>query len=122
MRSQSSWIALLVGLTAAAGCNLLTEPACDLRALPAIVVTVRDSVTGTPLAGGARVIARDGAFADTVESGNGADAYHPAHERAGTYEVTVEQPGYRLWSRSGVRVRRGECHVNSVRLTALLQR
>jgi hypothetical protein len=47
--------------------------------------------------------------------------FHLAHEQSGTYEVTVEAQGYSLWQRTGVRVRDGECHVQTAELTARLQ-
>ena len=43
-----------------------------------------------------------------------------AWEQPGTYEVTVEKPGFEPWVRSDVRVEPGECHVIPVRLEALL--
>ena len=107
-------------LAAMLGCiDTPFETVCtdDLRA--GLVVTVRDSVTGAPVSG-ARVVARTGATADTARSPlNGISAL--AYEKAGTYEVTVEQAGYRPWTRANVQVTRDECHVRTVSLTALLQ-
>ena len=105
------------------GCGLLTGPACTLEARPALIVTVRDSTTGAPAAGAARVVARSGAFADTAHAGDDhAGPYPLAYERAGTYVLTVEHEGYRAWSRSGIRVGAGECHVRTEAVTVLLQR
>jgi hypothetical protein len=85
-------------------------------------VDVRDSVTNAAVGRGSRIIARDGAYADTAEITNMFDGpYGVAYERQGTYAVTVEQQGYRTWSRSGVRVLREECHVRTVSITARLQ-
>jgi len=86
-------------------------------------VDVRDSVTNALAGRGASIIARDGVFADTAEHPFAAydGPYSLARERAGTYTVTVEQQGYRLWSRPGVRVTRDECHVRTVSITARLQ-
>ncbi len=112
---------LLVSTLATSACNLVPG-ACTLQGLPAVSVDVRDSVTNALAGRGAAIIARDGVFADTAEYPFAYDGpYSLARERAGTYTVTVEQQGYRLWSRPGVRVTRDECHVRTVSITARLQ-
>jgi hypothetical protein len=63
----------------------------------------------------ALVVARDGEYADSVRTG----PFPPAPTRlalgrAGTYTVHVEHPGYAPALRSGIRVTRGDCHVNTV--------
>ena len=114
--------ALLSGTVGSSSCNLVPG-ACTTEAIPAVSVDVRDAITNTPAGRGARIIARDGPFADTADFTESYDGpYGVAHERAGTYTVTVEQQGYNGWSQSGVNVGRGECHVRSVSLTARLQR
>jgi len=92
---------------------------CTDEARPAILVTVRDSITNVPVSG-ARVIARSATIADTAQ-GLPDGTYPLAYERPGTYQVTVERSGYRLWTRANVRVTRDECHVQTVSLMALLQ-
>jgi hypothetical protein len=117
-------LVVFAGVAVLAGCNLITGPTCSLEARPALTVDVRDSTTNAPAGRGARIIARDGAFADTVLVPTDDAELFPyplAHERAGTYTVTVERDGYRPWSRSGVRVTKDECHVRTVALTARLQ-
>jgi len=99
--------------------------ACTAIALPGIAVEVRDSVTDAHVGAGARIVARSGSFADTLRVP--ADLAHEgpyglAGERPGVYTVTVEREGYRPWSRGGVRVEAGECHVRTVSLVARLQR
>lgn len=37
-----------------------------------------------------------------------------APERKGVYDITVESPGFKKWSKEGVVVERGECHVITV--------
>jgi hypothetical protein len=50
------------------------------------------------------------------------DGVYPlVQENAGGYTVTVEQAGYRPWTRTNVRVTSDACHVKTVSLTALLQ-
>jgi hypothetical protein len=90
-----------------------------------LIVEVRDSVTGEPAAVGARLVARDGAYADT--SKQLPDPYtdplvlHAAGERAGWYDVSVKKAGYSDWRRTPVRVTKDDCHVRTVRLAARLQ-
>lgn len=129
--TRRATLGLLTSLTA--GCGIFDPTVCTLEARPAIQVEVMDSISGEPVRGPVRVVARDGsatyefdsqhvflppmADPDTVVFG----PFYLAHEQPGTYEVTVEAQGYRLWQRIGVRVREGECHVQTAELTALLQ-
>ena len=119
-----AWRWLLVGGAAVGGaCEFPWGVACSAEARAAVSVDVRDSVTGEPAGRGARIVARDGAYADTARIASEYDGpYGLARERAGTYAVTVEQAGYRPWSRGGVRVTRDECHVRTAVLAARLQR
>ena len=106
-----------------AGCNPFTGFACTDEARPGLRVAVVDSLTNANVSGDARVIAREGAYADTAHFRAPLDSpYWLAEEREGTYTVTVEQEGYRLWSRSGIKVTGDRCHVRTVTLTARLQR
>ena len=107
------------------GCG--TEPACTEGAFPAIVVDIRDAFDGAPLAENARGAVQEGAFIDSLRPygsfGNGVLATRAAaEERPGTYSVTVELDGYLLWQVDGVLVRPGTCSVETVELTANLQR
>ncbi len=102
--------------------------ACPEIARPAIAVTVEDSLTAAPIAAGAQLIVRDGAFVDSVSFPAGqlnADGWAlstpNSYERPGTYQVTVRREGYRQWEREDVEVRRAECGVSTVVLRARLQ-
>ncbi len=115
---------LLTFLPLAAGCdspvNCLTIP------VPAVRVLVNDSVSGAPAASGARLVVRDGSYADSTAAPPGhpeVDAFplSAADNRPGIYEVTVRKVGYRDWLRTGVVATEGRCNVNTARLTALLQ-
>lgn len=119
MRTIGSW--WLSGVLLTGGCNLPGTTACTADARPAVSVDVRDSVTNAVAGRGARIVARDGAYADTADFTDYAGPYGLAHERAGTYTVTVEQQDYRPWSRAGLTATRGECHVRTVAITARLQ-
>ena len=97
-----------------------TDLACTITF--AISVEALDSITNAPAGAGVRIIASDRAFADTVITVDDfGGPYGLAHERAGSYTVTVEQAGHSPWSRSDVQVSRDDCHVRTVALTALLQ-
>lgn len=121
--------AAALGLAMLSGCSLSDifdgGRLCTANIQPGIQATVTDSVTGAPAAAGAKLVARDGTYADS--SMYPADPQYQqawlagAYERAGTYAVTITKPGYRPWAKSGVVVTRGECHVNTVKLEAKLQ-
>jgi len=102
-------------------------PSTARKLAAAVAIATLTSVTGASAATGARVVVRDGAFADSSTSpappsGIDVDALGAALERPGSYEVTVSKPGYRDWVRSGVRVTKGECNVRTANLVARLQR
>lgn len=94
--------------------------ACNLNALPGIRLSVVDAGTGArvPDANDARAIAREGGFADTSFIVGGDAGL--ATERAGTYDVRVEYPGYQLWTSSNIVVEPGRCHVQQRQLRAEL--
>ncbi len=104
----------------AAGCHDTTGIACTLEARPALSVTVRDLSTDALVTGETRVIAKDGAYADTADAAFLGMVYSLAYERPGTYEVTVTNPAYDTWNQVGVRVTAGECHVETVSILARL--
>jgi hypothetical protein len=114
---------LAVSAGLAAACNLLFTGACTADFRWGVVVEVRDSVTGAPAADGARLIVRDGAYADTSDQLPFTEplTLRAAGERGGIYDVTVEKSDYRDWTRTRVRVREDQCHVIPVRLEARLQ-
>ncbi|GLC23533.1 PEGA domain-containing protein [Roseisolibacter agri] len=132
MSLRRSRLAPLLGaalLPLVAACRLITgdDTVCTLSFEPGIVLTVLDSTSRAQVSVGAVIVAREGAYADSIRLPVAPPGAMPAPvglagERAGTYEVTVESPGYRPWRRTGVRVTEGRCHVNTVALTALLQR
>lgn len=94
---------------------------CNLNFVHGLRVIVTDSVSGTPLVGPETMVeVRDGTYADTLEPTSPTE-YSGAGERAGTYAVTVQRSGYRVWLRNGIRVRAGACHVIPVQVNARLQ-
>jgi hypothetical protein len=120
---------LILAPLVALGCGeSVTGPVCNLVARASVAVTVEDSITGAPIAAGATLIVRDGAFVDSVSFPAGqlnADTWALAtpnsYERAGTYDVTVRRDGYLQWEREDVEVRRARCGVSTVVLRARLQ-
>ncbi|MDX2060364.1 MAG: hypothetical protein SFV24_21320 [Gemmatimonadales bacterium] len=102
-----------------AGCD--GDNVCIAEPQPAIVVTVRDSISGLPAAMGALVRLRSGTFlGDFASSFNGLtiETYAPV----GRYVVTVTKPGYTTWQRDGVIVEQtGDCFVDRVDVEARLE-
>ena len=114
----------VLGLCALAGCGVF-EQDCTTDARPALSVSVVDSLTGgLPLSDSIIGVARDGGFSDTVRYPvfEGMSPLFLAYERAGTYQVDVHAEGYASWSRQGIRVDKGECHVRGAQLVAKLVR
>jgi hypothetical protein len=120
----------VVILAAAAMRNCIIDPVvCTANFKFGINITVVDSATAEPPSE-ATLLATSGTFTDsvgprapvqTVANGPLVLVLSTAGERAGLYSVTVRSPGYRDWTRTGVRVTADECHVRSVSLTARLQ-
>lgn len=120
-------VAPLALLTLLPGCPAVIDPVmCTADFRFGISVQVQDSVTGAWIGSGATLIARDGAYVDSVTGPFGrpdADdaALATAGERAGTYDLVVRHDGYRPWSRTGVKVEADECHVHPVSILARMQ-
>jgi hypothetical protein len=112
--------AVIMALASAGiACADATGVVCTEEARPALSVSVRDVASGGTVAG-SRVIARDGEYADTASDAFLGLVYSLAYERAGSYEVTVENGAYVTWRQVGVQVTKDECHVQTVSLTARL--
>jgi hypothetical protein len=130
-RRSSRHAGFALSVLALGACDLVDSPQvfCTDNFVYGLVVAVQDSLTGAPTASGAQLIARDGAYADTM-------AFPPnrpdlddrtltgAGERPGTYTATVSKAGFLDWVRSGIVVTEDQygCHVQPVSLTARLQR
>ncbi len=117
---------LLLLVISTGGCDVVGPRVCTDNVVPALSVYVRDSTSGASVVLGATVIARSGAYIDsvTVDTVGRPPADFPvglASEHAGDFDVMARQTGYREWSKENVRVTTGECHVQTVTLTALLQ-
>lgn len=86
-----------------------------------ITVAVLDADSGRPVADEATLTLQDGPYVETVTSSWDGRSLSGAGERAGTYDLAIERPGYRSWSRSGIVVNADECHVRGVSLDARLE-
>jgi hypothetical protein len=97
---------------------------CTAILLPGIRVTIVDGATGNPFAGDVTVTVTDGSYTETVSPAPvpaGPRVSHLAGERPGIYRVEVQAPGYVTWVKTNVRVNQGDCHVETVDLTAELE-
>lgn len=96
------------------------EISCPTSTQAAVIVTVRDSVTGEPAATGASGGLRSpSVIADFTESSDGLTMQAVAP--AGRYEVTVDRGGYQRWVQSRVEVDGSGCSVNTTAVEARLQ-
>jgi hypothetical protein len=119
-------VACILLLLLLSGCNLNIGP-CEADRRAGIALSILDSIARGPvLVDSIRVTATDGSFADTMRFTNlrpdPVTGVGLAWEREGVYNLLVVATGYRIWQRNQVRVRDAGCHVNTVRVTALLQR
>lgn len=112
--------ALLLAASVLASCERLTGTTCVGTATPAIEIDAVDSLTQQTLTSGTVFVATDAGYRDTVIATSSIEPARLAYDRAGTYRVEAHRDGYRLWVRDAVQVPRGECRVETVRLTARL--
>jgi hypothetical protein len=111
---RSSWARALLGGFVLAGCVDNLAICVDSTGEAAIVVQIRDAVTGAPLAAGARGVIRDGSYVDSLRPQSGDASGRPlalaaGAGRPGTYDVTVIYPGYQVWQQAGVVVGNSSC-------------
>jgi len=98
----------------------LTGPGCGDVGVPAITLVALDARTRQPITRSARVIARDGEYADTAGPVGMPPVYGIAYNRPGTYSVTLDLAGYLSWRIDGVVAHPDRCNVVTVPLTAWL--
>lgn len=128
-KTYHSQLAIIVAAIAFfSGCKKEEFIACTLEARAGIQVEVRDSLTGKAAAFGVVGFVQDDQYVDTLRivgwqpNDPSAHTMVAAYERRGTYTVVLRKAGYREWVRSNILVGGDECHVNTVSLTALLER
>jgi hypothetical protein len=124
----------LAALIATLGaCESDPQGACPGPLLAAIQLEIRDLETGLPAACGSTATVVDGAFTETQtrESCDSPNSPVPdpllpllmtfAFGRPGTYDITIEKPGYKVWRTEGVRVGSNVCGVSPVTLQAFIE-
>lgn len=117
-----SGAACLVGLVSS--CNSgASDVACLQSVDPAISVEIRDSTTLKGLAAQSVATVVDGGYSDTLRFVPDPDSAfrEGPDERAGTYNLTITAVGYQAWNLNAIQVKRGVCHVETVRLQAFLR-
>jgi hypothetical protein len=110
----------VAALVLSSACNEPFAPgACTTEAVAGITVDLRRESGQTLPADDAdgRAVDERGEVAELEPF---LDRLIGAWERAGTYTVTVDKPGFQSWVREEVEVEEGECHVVPVRLEAVL--
>ncbi|RZJ71144.1 MAG: carboxypeptidase regulatory-like domain-containing protein [Flavobacterium sp.] len=95
---------------------------CTSEARVALVVTIKDAVTGTLITDGITVTAIDGDFSEVLtnefwETGE----FSGVFERHGNYTITVTGAGYQNYTSNGITVGSDACHVITETLTINLQ-
>ena len=108
-----------------AGCDF-GNPICPTVADPAVIVEVRNAVTEAPEAENAEGVLIDGNYIDSLRIKEETDEGIPValaggFERAGTYTVRIDKPGFQTWTREGVDVDEGECGPETERLNARIE-
>lgn len=103
------------------GCEFLQgSTGCTLEQRPSFRITLTDSITAAPVTEpGLRAFVREATFLEELFCREGVCV--GVLERPGRYDVTVVSPSYKPWVRSGVRVREGDCHVETAVFAARLQ-
>jgi len=113
-RSRITSFALAGLCTFLAGCDALVPTACTLEARFGIVLSVVDARTGATPPVGSALTVRDGSYVEQLPHPDWPDrnysSFVAAIERPGRYDLTIVTPGYRTWTRAGVRVATADCH------------
>jgi hypothetical protein len=116
-------LTLAYGILLVTACDILTGRVCTDEAVSGINVRVRDSVSDRPAGFGTTVLAKDGAYVESLTFSGAIDSmtFFGAFERPGRYTVEVTNPEYHPWRRTDLTVKNGPCHVVPVSVEARLQ-
>jgi len=93
---------------------------CTTSVEPGIVVEVREAGTNLPAADGATGLIMERLYTETLRQ-DGPGALAGADERPGTYALSVSKLGYGTFDTTGIQVKSGSCHVQTVTLQVFLQ-
>jgi hypothetical protein len=111
--------AAILALGLAAVVPACLDHACTAILIWGITVDVTDT-NGNPVE--ATVTIRDGAYVEVIgPEDRFGTLYAGAGERPGTYDVTVMASGHRDVALANVRVEDGGCHVETEKLTVMLE-
>jgi hypothetical protein len=107
-------------------CGITDGAICTTSVEPGIIVIVEDSTTGLPAAASVNGVLIEGLYTDSLtpygSDGHGnITSLAGAYERGGNYAVLLQAPNYYSWTRGGIRVLAGSCHVHTITLTARLR-
>jgi hypothetical protein len=100
---RAALLTLLAALACAvAGCDDATSAPCQGLPNRAVIITVRDSVTGAAAASGAIGTVQTSTFVDSLEMADSVTVF--GGSRLGTYQVRIEKDGYQPWTALNVQV------------------
>jgi hypothetical protein len=122
MLKRSSIFLLL--LLFAVSCSMSSEngePICTTDVRPGIEVRVKDADTGEIISNliTGRLVDENEGEEKMVQS---REVLSGAFEKRGTYSIILEADQYKSWFKDGVEVIEGPCHVQTVKLTAEMQK
>ena len=120
MRTQTC-VALAVSAAVAGACRSEDAVWVGVGAW-GFAVTAVDGASGAPAAAGATLVARSGAYADSMTATRDDEVLYGADDRPGRYDLTVRKPGYREWARAGLVVPATCGTIPTTSLTARLVR
>ena len=107
-------ISHLSALAALSSCTLPDPIACTALYAYGVSATVTDQETGAPI-DNATLTLVDGAYEEDMESYQSGE-FVGAGERAGTYTLTADAPGYQSRTIEDIVVTADVCHVHGVHL------
>lgn len=119
---KRTWFAL-PAVFALAACEEISDPGICPAVVPySVQVTALDSVTNANVTSGATLVLANAAGVDSVTAPTGPlTSMGVGSNRTGTFTLRVRQTGYQVWTKSGVKVERGDCGAQTVQVTAKLQ-
>lgn len=95
---------------------------CTQEARAGLNIKVVDAITLKSLGDSLNVMAKEGAYSESLQLFTGNDPYFVgAWERPGTYEITVSKNNYKTLVSAPVIVGKDACHVIAQTLTLTLQ-